>query len=156
MATCGGRLARTSRFIAVTTFGTADDAQRAVDGVRRSTTGSPAPCPTGRRTPPPSPTRSGGHAAEGQLPHRPPGLRQAPADQAERDHYVAQAAEVARRLGVPDPPTTEAGLAETLAVFRSAAGDRPRPGRSVLPARRPPLPVALRPAYGVLMVAAIG
>ena len=41
-----------------------------------------------------------------------------PLDQAGRDEYVAQTAEVARRLGVLDPPTTEAELAAAIAAFR--------------------------------------
>ena len=52
-----GRLHRTSTFLAVTTFGVADDA--AAGGRRgpaRSTSGSPARCRTGRRTPPPTRT----------------------------------------------------------------------------------------------------
>ena len=55
-----GRLHRTSTFLAVTTFGAADDAQPAVDAVRGSTSASPARCPTARRTPPPTRTCSAG------------------------------------------------------------------------------------------------
>ena len=48
---------------------------------------------------------------------------------ADRDRYVAQTAEVARRLGVLDPPTTEAELAAALAAYRPECVARPRPAR---------------------------
>ena len=80
-----------------------------------------------------------------------------PLDQAGRDEYVAQTAEVARRLGVLDPPTTEAELAAALASFRPElrATDHARDAVAYL-LWRPELPLPLRPAYGVLMAAAIG
>ena len=52
-----------------------------------------------------------------------------PLDQAGRDEYVAQTAVVARRLGVVDPPTTEAELAEALAAYRPELRGTPRPAR---------------------------
>jgi uncharacterized protein (DUF2236 family) len=80
-----------------------------------------------------------------------------PLDQAGRDEYVAQTAEVARRLGVIDPPTTEAGLRETLSAFRPEleATEHARDAVAYL-LWHPELPIPLRPAYGVLMAAAIG
>ena len=115
-----GRLARTSRFLAVTTFGTADDAQQAVDVVRsihERVTG----------------TMDDGTPYAASDPHLLMWVHVAevdsflrahqrygrdPLDQAGRDEYVAQTAEVARRLGVVDPPTTEAELAAMLAAYR--------------------------------------
>src|SRR5688572_28593625 len=115
-----GRLARTSRFIAVTTIGTAADAQRAVDAVRaihgRVTGTMPDGTPYAASDPH---LLMWVHVAEVDsflTAHQAYGKH--PLDQAERDEYVAQTAEVARRLGVLDPPTTEAGLAEALAAFR--------------------------------------
>jgi uncharacterized protein (DUF2236 family) len=75
----------------------------------------------------------------------------------ERDEYVAQAAVVARKLGAIDPPTSEAELAQALRDFRPelAATDHAREAvRYVL--LRPPLPIPVRPAYGVLAAAAVG
>jgi len=154
-----GRLARTSRFIAVTTFGTADDAQRAVDAVRaihdRITGTMPDGTPYAASDPH---LLLWVHVAEVDsflTAHQAYGKH--PLDQAGRDEYVAQTAEVARRLGVLDPPMTEAQLAETLAAFRPElrATDHARDAVSYL-LWRPPLPLAIRPAYGVLMAAAIG
>ena len=145
-----GRLARTSRFIAVTTFGTADDAQRAVDAVRvdpRTGYGNHAGRYVVRRVRP-APAAVGPRRGGGQLPAAHQAYGKHPLDQAERDEYVAQTAEVARRLGVLDPPTTEAELAETLAAFRPElrATGHARDAVSYL-LWRPPLP--RRPAPGV-------
>src|SRR4051794_11720906 len=111
-----GRLARTSRFIAVTTFGAADDAQRAVGAVRaihdRITGTMPDGTPYAASDPH---LLLWVHVAEVDsflTAHQAYGKH--PLDRAERDEYVAQTAEVARRLGVLDPPMTEAQLAEAL------------------------------------------
>lgn len=154
-----GRLARTSRFIAVTTFGTADDAQRAVDAVRsihdRITGTLEDGTPYAASDPH---LLLWVHVAEVDsflAAHQAYGKH--PLDRAGRDEYVAQTAEVARRLGVPDPPTTESGLRDTLEAFRPElrVTSHARDAVSYL-LWRPPLPIALRPAYGVLMAAGIG
>ena len=125
-----GRLARTSRFIAVTTFGTAVHAQQAVDAVRRIHDRIEGTMPDGSTYRASDPhLLAWVHAAEVDsflLAHQVHGQR--PLDQAGRDEYVAQTAEVARRLGVLDPPTTEAALAAELEAFRPelAATDHAR------------------------------
>jgi uncharacterized protein (DUF2236 family) len=154
-----GRLSRTSRFIAVTTFGTADDAQRAVDAVRAIHTRVTGTMSDGTPYAASDPhLLTWVHVAEIDsflLAHQTYGRH--PLDQAGRDEYVAQTAEVARRLGVIEPPTSEAELAAALAEFRPEleATDHARDAVAYL-LWRPELPVALRPAYGVLMAAAIG
>jgi uncharacterized protein (DUF2236 family) len=154
-----GRLARTSRFLAVTTFGTADDAQEAVDIVRAIHDRVTGTMPDGT-------TYAAGdphlllwvHVAEIQsflLAHRRYGAR--PLDQAGYDEYVAQAAEIARRLGVVDPPTTEAELHAAVAAFRPElrATGHAREATAYL-IRHPELPLAARPGYWVLVAAAVG
>ena len=80
-----------------------------------------------------------------------------PLDAAGRDTYGAQTAEVARRLGVVDPPTTERELAEVLARFRPELRGTPEAREAVgYVLLRPPLPWVARPAYGVLAAAAVG
>lgn len=154
-----GRLARTSRFLAVTTFGTAEDAQQAVDVVRSIHDRVTGTMPDG------SPYAASDphlllwvHVAEVDsflLAHQVYGAR--PLDAAERDEYVAQAAEVARRLGVLDPPTTEAQLREVLASFRPELRGTPEAREAVRYVLfRPPLPLVARAPYGVLTSAAIG
>ena len=80
-----------------------------------------------------------------------------PLDQAGRDEYVAQTAVVAGRLGVLDPPTTEAELTAAVEAFRPelAATEHAREAVSFL-VWHPPLPWAARPGYGALVAAAIG
>jgi uncharacterized protein (DUF2236 family) len=154
-----GRLARTSRFLAVTTFGTEDDAQQAVDVVRSIHDRVRGSMPDGTTYDASDPhLLLWVHVAEVEsflLAHQVYGKR--PLDQAGRDEYVAQTAVVAGKLGVLDPPTTEAELTAAVEAFRPelAATVHAREAVSFL-VWHPPLPWAARPAYGALVAAAIG
>lgn len=154
-----GRLARTSRFIAVTTFGTADDAQQAVDAVRAIHDRVHGTMPDGTAYDANDPRLlEWVHVAEIQsflLAHRRYGARRL--DQPAYDEYVAQTAEVARRLGVLEPPTSEAQLHAAVEMFRPElrATDHARDAVAYL-VREPDLPLAARPAYWVLVGAATG
>ncbi len=154
-----GRLQRTSTFLAVTTFGAADDAEQAVRAVRRIHERVVGELPDGT-----SYAASDPHllrwvqVAEADsflTAHQVYGGR--PLDQAGRDEYVAQSSEVARRLGAVDLPSTEAELAEVLASYRSELGGSPEAREAVrYVLLRPPLPLAARPPYAVLAAAAVG
>jgi uncharacterized protein (DUF2236 family) len=153
-----GRLHRTSTFLAVTTFGVASDAQQAVDMVRRIHERVTGTMPDGTPYAASDPhLLMWVHVAEADSflrAHQRYGHR--PLDAAGRDEYVAQIAEVGRRLGVIDPPTTEAELAEVLASFRPELGGTPEAREAVrYVLLRPPLPLAARAPYGVLAAAAI-
>jgi uncharacterized protein (DUF2236 family) len=154
-----GRLARTSRFLAVTTFGTADHAQQAVDAVRAIHDRVHGAMPDGTSYDANDPhLLEWVHVAEIQsflLAHRRFGAR--PLDQAGYDEYVAQASYVAGKLGVVDPPTDEAGLHAAVERFRPElrAIDHAREAVSYL-IRHPELPLAARPPYWVLVGAAVG
>ena len=154
-----GRLARTSRFLAVTTFGTEDHAQQAVDAVRAIHERVIGTLPDGTPYAASDPhLLRWVHVAEVEsflLAHQVYGKR--PLDQAGRDEYVAQTAVIARKLGVVDPPTTEAELAAAVEAFRPEleATEHAREAVSFL-VWHPPLPWAARPAYGALVAAAIG
>jgi uncharacterized protein (DUF2236 family) len=154
-----GRLARTSRFLAVTTFGMADDAQEAVDVVRAIHDRVTGTMPDGTTYDANDPhLLEWVHVAEIQsflLAHRRYGAH--PLDQAGYDEYVAQAAVIARKLGAVDPPTTEAELHAAVEAFRPelAAIDHAREAVSYL-IRHPDLPVPARPPYWVLVAAAVG
>jgi uncharacterized protein (DUF2236 family) len=154
-----GRLARTSRFIAVTTFGTETHAQQAVDAVRAIHERVTGTLPDGTPYVASDPhLLLWVHVAEVQsflLAHQVYGKH--PLDQAGRDEYVAQTAVVARKLGVLDPPTTEAELDAAVESFRPEldATDHAREAVSFL-VWHPPLPIAARPPYGVLVAAAVG
>ena len=153
-----GRLQNTSTFLAVTTFGTADDAQRAVDRVRGIHRRVHGVAPDGR------PYRADDphllewvHIAEVDsflLAHQRYGAE--PLDQAGRDDYVADTARVATALGVIDPPRTEAELAERIASFRSElrGTDAARDAARFL-LITPPLPLLARGPYGVLSATAV-
>ena len=154
-----GRLARTSRFIAVTTFGTTDDAEQAVAAVRAIHERVTGTMPDGTPYAASDPHLLGWvHAAEVDSflrAHTVYGVD--PLVGEERDIYVAQAAEVARRLGVVDPPTTEAGLAETLAAYRPELRGTPEARDAVAYlVLHPELPLLARAPYGVLVAAAVG
>ena len=154
-----GRLARTSAFLATTTFGTATDAQQAIDIVRavhRHITGT---APDGRpyRADDPHLLRwvhvaeidsfLSAHQRYGALPLTP----------AEADSYVAQASRVALGLGAVDVPTTTTELAQAIEAYRpeleSTAAARAA-ARFIL--IRPPVPALIRAPYAVLAAAAIG
>jgi uncharacterized protein (DUF2236 family) len=153
-----GRLQRTSTFLAVTTFGPADDAQRAVDKVRGIHQRVRGIAADGRPY----------HAADPHLlewvhlaevdsflyAHQLYGAR--PLDQEGRDGYVADTARVAAALGVVDPPRTQSELAKRIAAFRpelsSTASARDAARYLLL---TPPLPIAARVPYGLLAATSV-
>ena len=153
-----GRLQRTSTFLAVTTFGTAGDAQRAVDKVRGIHRRVHGVARDGR------PYRADDphllewvHIAEIDsflLAHRLYGAK--PLDQSGRDAYVSDTARVASALGVVDPPQTEAELRERIAAFRPEL----RSTEAARDAARfllitPPLPLLARGPYGVIAATSV-
>ncbi|MGW0466366.1 oxygenase MpaB family protein [Streptomyces sp. NPDC003027] len=153
-----GRLQRTSTFLAVTTFGTADDARRAVERVRAVHERVRG------RTPEGIPYRASDphlllwvHVAEVDSflrAHRAYGER--PLDPAGYDGYVADTARIARELGVDSPPRTVAELAERMDAYRSELRATPacrEAARFLLVS--PPLPWPARPPYALLAAAAV-
>lgn len=153
-----GRLQRTSTFLAVTTYGTAADAQRAVDRVRdihehiRGTTAEGVSYHAA------DPHLLGWvHAAETDSflrAHERFGAR--PLGAVGYDAYVADTGLVAEALGVSDPPRDRRELAERLIAYRPELRATPQAraaARFLL--FQPPLPLAVRPFYGALAVNAI-
>lgn len=154
-----GRLARTSTFVAETTFATAKDADRAVAIVRAVHGRITGTAPDGR------PYRADDphlltwvHIAEVDSflrAHQRYGA--SPLTAAEQDEYVEQTSTVALRLGAADVPTTRSGLDAAIGRYRgelqgtTAAVDV---ARFVL--HQPPVPAAVRVPYGVLTAAAVG
>jgi uncharacterized protein (DUF2236 family) len=153
-----GRLQRTSTFLAVTTFGTAEDAQRAVDRVRGIHRRVHGVAPDGRAYRADDPhLLEWVHIAEVDsflLAYQRYGA--APLDQAGRDSYVAETARVAAALGVLDPPRSEAALQARLKAYRgelqSTAAAR-EAARFLL--ITPPLALPARGPYGVLAATAV-
>ncbi|MFG2455291.1 oxygenase MpaB family protein [Streptomyces sp. NPDC048512] len=153
-----GRLQRTSTFLATTTYGTAESAQEACERVRavhervRGTTSEGTPY----------------HAADPHLlgwvhvaevdsflrAHQRYGVR--PLTDEGCDGYVADTARVATALGVADPPTNRAELAERLDSYRGEVRATPEAreaARFLL--LNPPVPLAVRLPYGVLAANAV-
>jgi len=154
-----GRLARTSHFLAVTTFGTAADADRMIARIRTIHEHVRG-------------TADDGRAYSARDPHLLKWVHLAevdsflvayqrygatPLDSDGRNGYLADTARVATALGVIEPPTTEAELRNQLRGYRpelrgtSAARDA---ARFLL--LQPPLPLAARAPYGLLSAAAVG
>ncbi|WP_307843953.1 oxygenase MpaB family protein [Sanguibacter suaedae] len=153
-----GRLARTSTFLADTTFGTVEHAERAVEIVRAVHRRISGTAPDGR------PYRADDphlltwvHVAEVDsflTAHQKFGAR--PLTDAECDTYVEQSSGVALRLGAEDVPTTRAGLAAALEAFRPELESTPAArdvARFLL--RDAPLPWVAKPPYAVLCRGAV-
>ncbi|MBT2478837.1 oxygenase MpaB family protein [Streptomyces sp. ISL-94] len=153
-----GRLQRTSTFLAVTTYGAAEDAEQAVARVRavhQRVAGVTAEGEAYRAGDPH--LLEWVHVAEVESflrAHQRFGA--APLDGVGCDGYLADTARVAAALGVVDPPRDRAALAERLAAYRPEL-------RSTREAReaarflllRPPLPPAARGPYAVLAANAV-
>jgi uncharacterized protein (DUF2236 family) len=153
-----GRLQRTADFLAATTFGPASEAQRAVDRVHR----------VHRRV---VGTTSRGESYSADDPHLLEWVHIAELDSFlashdrygddplvgdERDRYVADAAVIARALGVIDPPETEVELRTRLATFRPElrGTDEARTAARYL-LLQPPLSLGARAPYGMIAGAAV-
>ncbi|WP_042447152.1 oxygenase MpaB family protein [Streptacidiphilus jiangxiensis] len=153
-----GRLQRTSTFLATTTYGTAADAQRAVDRVRGVHARVHGTAPDGRRYDATDPhLLEWVHLAEVRCflaAYRRYGGEPLTRDQ--QDGYVADAARVARALGIPEPPLDHAELERRFASYRGelAATPAAREAARYL-VLNPPLPLAARPAYLALSLAAL-
>ncbi|MFK4083432.1 oxygenase MpaB family protein [Kribbella sp. NPDC020789] len=149
-----GRLQRTSYFLAITTYGAIPDAEAAiarVQSVHERVRGA------NYRASDPH-LLKWVHVAEVDsflAAHQTYGAH--PLNAAEQDQYVEQAALVAGKLGVLDPPTTVAELRQTLSDYRPelrGTTEARQAARFILV--HPPVPWAARPAYGVLTAAAVG
>ncbi len=153
-----GRLHRTSAFLATTTFGAAGDAQAAVDQVRSIHERVRGTAPDGRPYAASDPhLLQWVHVAEIDsflTAHQRFGSQ--PLSAAEADGYVADAAHIARKLGVPAPPETVAELTACLESYRAeltGTAEARDAARFLL--LTPPLPLVARPPYAVLAANAV-
>ena len=153
-----GRLARTSTFLAFTTFATADDAQEMIDRVRAVHDRVRGTAPDGRPYRASDPhLLSWVHLAEADSflsAYQRYGDR--PITAAEADEYVAQSGRVALALGATDVPHTTAELAEHLERYRPELEAGPAAldtARFLL--REPPLPWPARGPYALLAAGAV-
>lgn len=153
-----GRLQRTSTFLAETTFGTIEDADRAVAIVRAVHRRIHGTAPDGRPYAASDPhLLTWVHIAEIDSflrAHDRYGARRL--DAAGRDRYVAETAHVARGLGAEVVPETVAELDELMAAYRPELHGTPaarRTARFILV--HPPVPLVMRAPYGMLSAAAV-
>ncbi|TGN74277.1 DUF2236 domain-containing protein [Streptomyces griseoluteus] len=152
-----GRLARTSTFLAYTTYGAADDAQRAVDRVRAVHENIRGHTPDGEPYHAADPhLLAWVHSAEAYCfltAHQRYGRH--PLNAAGRDAYVADMARVATALGIENPPATVAELHTTLNTYRPELRLTPQTREAVhYILLRPPLPKPVLPPYLLLGAAA--
>lgn len=153
-----GRLQRTSTFLAETTFGTIEDADRAVAVVRAVHERVRGTAPDGRTYVASDPHLIRWvHVAEVDSflrAHDRYGAQ--PLGPAGRDAYVAETAHVARALGAVGVPETVAELEQVLRDYRPELAGTPaarRAARFILV--HPPVPLTLRTPYGLLSAAAV-
>ena len=154
-----GRLQRTSRFIAMTTFGPADQAEALIGRIRRIHDTVKGIAPDGRPYAASDPhLLSWVHLTEIDsflLAHRRFGSVALTPEQ--QDQYIAEESVVATKLGVLDAPTTVAEMREQMQAFRpelAGSPDARDTARYLL--FTPPLPLVARPGYGLIAGAAIG
>ena len=154
-----GRLRRTSYFLAITTYGAISDAEDAIAHVKTVHERVRGTSPDGVKYRASDPhLLKWVHLAEVDsflLAHQRYGAD--PLDAAEQDLYVEDAALVARKLGVVDPPMTVAELRQMLTAYQPelrGTTEARQAARFMLV--HPPVPWAARPAYAVLTAAAVG
>ncbi|GAA1837836.1 oxygenase MpaB family protein [Pseudonocardia ailaonensis] len=154
-----GRLARTSYFLAATTFGPADLADETIDRIKAVHSRVRGTAPDGREYSAGDPhLLEWVHIAEIDSflrAHQRYG--RAPLTPAECDGYVADTARVAHELGVTAPPTTVAELDARLDAFRPELAGTPE-ARSAAKflLLDPPLALPARAPYALLAAAAVG
>jgi uncharacterized protein (DUF2236 family) len=153
-----GRLQRTSHFLATTTFGTVEHAERAIAQVRDIHLRVRGKAEDGRAYAASDPhLLDWVHLAEVDSFLRAYQLfGPEPLGPADADEYVRQSGSVAARLGATSPPTTVAELERRLTAFRpelSATQASRDAARFLL--LDPPLPLAARPGYGLLAAGAV-
>ncbi|HEY2044471.1 MAG TPA: oxygenase MpaB family protein [Jatrophihabitans sp.] len=154
-----GRLQRTSHFLAATTFGTVEDAEKMVARIRGIHNRVSGTAPDGRAYSASDPhLLKWVHLAEVDsflAAHQRYGAQ--PLDADGRDGYVADTARVAAALGVIEPPSTEDELHLQLASYRAELqGTSQARDAARFLLLQPPLPIAARAPYALLGAAAVG
>jgi uncharacterized protein (DUF2236 family) len=153
-----GRLQRTSRFLATTTYGTIADAERMIAKVRAIHHRVRGSTSTGQPYRADDPHLLGWvHAAEVEsflTSYRIFGAE--PLNETDADSYVRQCGFVAAKLGVVDPPQTVAELDEVLAGYRPELGLSPAAKQAAeMLLKDPPLTGPQRLGYAVLAAGAV-
>ena len=152
------RLVRTSQFVAVTTFGTTEQADAAFEMVERVHRRVVGTAPDGRAYSASDPHLIAWihHAEVDSFLRAYQAYGASPLSPADADRYVAEMAVVCERLGGETPARSVAELAHWMESVRPEL----RAGQQARDAARwialAPLPLQSRPAYAVLFPAAVG
>jgi uncharacterized protein (DUF2236 family) len=153
-----GRLQRTADFLAATTFGPADQAQRTIDMIKRVHTRVVGTASDGRPYSANDPhLLEWVHIAEVDsfiAAHKEFGEVKLTDD--DYDEYVADMAVIATALGVVNAPRSQSELRSRLRGYRPelrSSSEARDAARYLL--LTPPLPIVVRPAYGLLAAAAV-
>jgi uncharacterized protein (DUF2236 family) len=153
-----GRLQRTAGFLAATVFGTTEDAERAIARVRQVHRAVRGTAPDGRRYSASDPHLvTFVHVTEVDsflAAHRVYGRSRL--SRSDADRYVAEMAEVARRLGGRDVPVDVAELRAWLQSVRPELRLTAQARDAVRFILLPPLPLTARPGYALVSSASIG
>jgi uncharacterized protein (DUF2236 family) len=153
-----GRLQRTSKFLATTTYGTIADAERAIAIVRAIHRRVKGTTRTGRQYRADDPYLLGWvHAAEVDsflTTYRFFGAE--PLDEADGDAYVRQTGLIAAKLGVVEPPQTMAEVDQVLAAYRPELKLSPAAKDAAdLLIKDPPLAGTQKLGYAILAAGAV-
>ena len=153
-----GRLQRTSRFLATTTYGTITDAERSIAVVRAIHRRVKGTTSSGRKYRADDPHLLGWiHAAQVDsflTTYRFFGAE--PLDETDADAYVRQSGFVAAKLGVVQPPQTVAELDAVLAAYRPELKLSPAAKQAAeMLLKDPPLAGAQRFGYAILAAGAV-
>ncbi len=149
-----GRLQRTNLFLTATTYGSTEQAQRAVRRVQAAHVPVVGRAADGRPYAAADPELLGWvHVALTDSMLR--AAREYGPRDVDGDGYVADAAVVAMALGIPDPPRTVGELATVLEAHLPQLGADGATRDVVRFLMAPPLPIAAQPAYQVLARAAV-
>lgn len=153
-----GRLQRTSRFIAMTTYGPIPAAERSIARIRRIHDRVRGFTDQGIPYQASDPVLLAWiHLAEVDSFLRTyQAYGRAPLSPVEADQYIAQSALVAQKLGVVDPPQTVVDVAAAIESYRPLLRGTPAAAEATeLLIRQPPLPASARLGYAALVVGAV-
>ncbi len=152
-----GRLNRTGRFVGATTYGSTEAAETAIAMVHRVHERVVGTAADGRPYAANDPhLLLWVHVAEvASFLGAHDGFGEGKLRDAERDSYVAEMAEVARRLGSEPPPASVGELDACLEDFRAECRATPEAHETLRFLIAPPLPLWLRGPYGLVTAAAV-
>ncbi len=153
-----GRLHRTAGFVGTTTYGSTADAEAMITRIRRIHDRVKGTAPDGRAYEANDPhLLEWVHLTEVDSflrAHQRYGITPLPDDLCDR--YVAEMGEVAHRLGVPEPADSVRELKKRMHAYRPEMEANRQTFDTVRFLMVPPLPLTVRPSYGVIAAAAIG